>query len=285
MHNRTEATYRLECWRAISSGIIETAGITFLLLIAVRWFSAGMLAKALVAGGGSLGLILSPWLVSRVESSGRPVAAAAARVAALGAVSFLVMALVPLEPVFVAGAVLAMACSSSILPLLTQIYQENYPKEERGRRFSRTVMIRIGTAVSFGALAGLALSDTTRIEFLGHVFTGHLVHFPWLLAGFAAAFAFASFCLARIPSRALVVSGGTHPFRALKYVRTDRLFRLTLIAWMFLGFANLMMLPLRVEYLANPKYQLTLHGAALSAGTIALFTSVLPNLARVQKNG
>jgi MFS family permease len=39
-----------------------------------------------------------------------------------------------------------------------------------------------------------------------------------------------------------------------------------------------------VEYLANPKYQLTLHGAALSAGTIALFTSVLPNLARLLLN-
>jgi MFS family permease len=59
-------------------------------------------------------------------------------------------------------------------------------------------------------------------------------------------------------------------------VQEDPVFRITLISWMFMGFANLMMLPLRVEYLANPRYQV-----ALSAGTIALLTSVVPNLARL----
>ena len=64
---RTAQTYRYERWRAISSGIIETAGSTFLLLIAVRWFHAGAFAKALVAGGGSFGLMLGPWLVAQVD--------------------------------------------------------------------------------------------------------------------------------------------------------------------------------------------------------------------------
>jgi hypothetical protein len=45
---------------------------------------------------------------------------------------------------------------------------------------------------------------------------------------------------------------------------------------MFMGFANLMMLPLRVEYLANPKYELMLR-----PDTIALLASVVPNLARL----
>ena len=66
---RTALTYRYERWRAISSGILETAGGTFLLLIAVRWYDAGSLAKALVAGGGSVGLMLGPWLVARVETA------------------------------------------------------------------------------------------------------------------------------------------------------------------------------------------------------------------------
>ena len=50
--NRTELTYRYERWRAISAGVLETAGTTFLLLIAVRGYQAGAWAKALVAGGG-----------------------------------------------------------------------------------------------------------------------------------------------------------------------------------------------------------------------------------------
>ncbi|MBI3850627.1 MAG: MFS transporter [Verrucomicrobia bacterium] len=266
--SRTELTYRYERWRAISSGVLETAGTTFLLLLAVRWFEAGPLAKAFVAGGGSLGLILAPWVVSRVEAAGWPVAKAASRLAALGAISFFMMALVPLLPVFVVGSVLAMTTASAAIPLMTQIYQENYPEHERGRRFSRTVMIRIATAAAFSELAGRALS-------------GHLNYFQWLLVVFSGAFAFASICLARCPSQPLHVSGGTHPFRALRHVRDDRLFRQTLIAWMFLGFATLMMAPLRVEYLANAKYGMTQHGLPLTAGKIALLTGVIPNLARL----
>src|SRR5205823_9208582 len=100
---RTEITYRYERWRAVATGIIEAAGTIFLLLIAVRGFQAGPTAKALVAGGGSLGLMLAPWLVSRVEASGWPVAKAASRLAALGAVSFAIMALVPILPIYVLG--------------------------------------------------------------------------------------------------------------------------------------------------------------------------------------
>ena len=269
--DRTRTTYFYECWRALPAGIIEAAGAIFLLLIAVRFYQAGPFAKAMVAGGGSVGLMLAPWLVSRVEASGWPVAKAASRLAALGAISFLVMALVPLLPVYVAGCVVALTTSSAAIPLMTQIYQENYPERERGRRFSRAMMIRIGTAAVFSDLAGRALS-------------GHIDQFRWLLLSFAGASAFASFCLGRCPSQPLRASGGTHPFRALRYVRDDRLFRQTIISWMFLGFATLMMGPLRIEYLANPRYGVKVHGQLLTAGMIALLTGVIPNIARLILN-
>ena len=64
--------------------------------------------------------------------------------------------------------------------------------------------------------------------------------------------------------------------RALRFVRDDVVFRRTLVAWMLMGFANLMMLPLRVEYLAHERY-----GLHLPADQIALYTSVVPNLARL----
>jgi MFS family permease len=269
--DRTAVTYRCECWRALSAGVIEAAGTIFLLLIAVRYYKTGPLAKAMVAGGGSLGLILAPWVVLRVEASGWPVAKAAGRLAALGAASFLVMALMPALPVYVAGCVLAMTTSSAAIPLLTQIYQENYPDRERGRRFARAMMIRIAVAALFSDLAGRALSH-------------HLDEFRWLLLVFAGAFAFASVCLGRCPSRPLTASGGTHPFHALRYVRDDRIFRQTLIAWMFLGFALVMMAPLRVEYLANARYGVRWHGQLLTAGTVALLTGVIPNIARLILN-
>ena len=266
--DRTALTYRYERWRAISSGILETAGATFLLLIAVRWFHAGSLAKALVAGGGSFGLMLGPWLVSRVETAGWPVAKAASRMAMLGALGFLFMTVVPVLPVFVIGAVLTMAMSSAAVPLMTQVYQENYPERQRGKLFSRAFMIRIATAAAFSEIAGRMLSANMGM-------------FRGLLCVFAGAFALAAFSLSRIPSRALTASGGTHPFRALRFVRDDALFRRTLVMWMLMGFANLMIGPLRVEYLANAKHGMTWDGLPLTAAKIALLVGVIPNLARL----
>jgi hypothetical protein len=165
--------------------------------------------------------------------------------------------------VFVAGSILAMTASSAAIPLLTQIYQENYPERVRGHLYSRTVMIRIGTAALFSDLGGRAL--TARIE-----------HYRFLLLVFAAAFAFSSYCLSRCPSRPLTAVGGTHPLRSLRFVLEDPLFRRTLVSWMLMGFANLMMLPMRVEFLGNPRY-----GLGLTFGEVAFFAGVIPNAARL----
>jgi hypothetical protein len=156
-----------------------------------------------------------------------------------------------------------MASSAAIIPLLTQMYQENYPENERGRLFSKTVMVRIASAALFSKLAGDALS-------------GHLERFRILLVVFAAALGFASFCLAHCPTGPISPDETTHPLRSLRFIKEDAIFRRTLICWMFMGFANLMMLPLRVEYLGNPKYE-----QHLAVATIALLTGVIPNLARL----
>jgi len=260
---RTQITYRYERLRATAAGIMETAGATFLLLIAVRHFEAGATAKAIVAGGGSLGLMISPVVVSVVGGAGWPPSRAAAVLAAFGSACFLIMTAAPFLPVYIIGSVLGTTSTACAIPLLTQMYQENYPIAQRGQLFSRTVMIRIAAAAAFSWLGGQLLS-------------ADLGHFRTLLLIFAGALAFASFCLARCPTHPLQNSAGSHPFRALRHARNDRVFRLTLIAWMLMGFANLMMLPLRVEYLANPKYHL-----ALTADRIALLTLVIPNLARL----
>jgi MFS family permease len=50
---------------------------------------------------------------------------------------------------------------------------------------------------------------------------------------------------------------------------------------MLMGFANLMILPLRVEYLANPRHGVTWDGRLLTTAQIALLIGVIPNLARL----
>jgi len=261
--SRTAVTYRYEKWRSAAAGVLETASTTFLLLIAVKYFHAGALAKGLVASGGSLGLMLGPVAVTVVARTGWSSSKAAALMAAVGAGVLLVMAALPFLPVFVVGSMLGMTATSAAIPLLTQMYHENYPDHARGKIFSKTVMIRIAVAAIFSQVAGQA-------------FSGRIEKFQALLLIFAAAFGVASFALARIPTRTLLSEEGTHPFRALRFAYADRIFRQTLIAWMLMGFANLMMIPMRVEMLANPKY-----GLSLTVVEIAFLTGVVPNVARV----
>ncbi len=263
LRSATEVTYRVEKYRAAATGILETAGGTFLLLIAVRAFEAGAIEKALIAAGGNIGMLSAPLMVVLVERLRWPASRAAAALALVGALAFVLPALAPVLPLYVLGSVAAMTCANGMVPLMTQIYQDNYAPRERGRFYSRATIIRVAASAIFAELAGRLLTNDIAL-------------FRWLLIVFALCFVFSAFWLTRIPSRPLADLGSRNPLRGLKYVRDDRLFRATLIVWMMMGFANLMMMPLRVEYLANPRY-----GLALSAQEIALMTTIIPSLVRL----
>lgn len=280
---RTQLTYRYDRLRAIPQGVIETASTTFLLLIAVKAFDAGPTPKSLIAAAGNIGLLLSLWLVPWVERSGQPVMRIAAWMMAGGALAMLVAAILPTLAVLVIATVIAVGAANAIIPLLTAVYQDNYAPRERGRYVARTFVIRVAAAAVFAELAGRLL-------------TADIALFRWLLVAFAVAFAAAAYCLSRIPSRALhstlpapvqrsntparlgIISRGTFfgAFDSLKVLRTDRTLRWTLASWMLMGFANLMMWPLRVEFLANPKY-----GLVLDPQQIALYTVMIPSVARL----
>ena len=261
---RTAITYRYERWRAALAGVLEAGQGTFLLLIAVQWFEAGAFAKAMIVSGGSIGLILGPLIVAWVEARQWPVAQAAARMMIFGSLCFFAAALSPHLVVYVTGAMLGTLAGAAFIPLITQIYQDNYPKASRGRFYSRTFAVRITVTMAFSWGAGFLLTKDLGL-------------FRWLLLLFAIAMLGSAYCLHRIPSRPLVAPmGSRHPLRGLRYVRDDGVFRRTLISWMILGFANLMMLPLRIEFLANP-----VHGMSLRPDEVAMLTAVIPNAARL----
>ncbi len=281
---RMATTVRRERWRSLCAGAVESAGGTFLLLIATRAFGAGPWAKAMVAAGGSIGLMLSPLVVNAVQSAGKAPAPVAARLLIAGAMALALAAAAPSgwEWAYAIGCVMAMATPFAVIPLLTQVYQDNYPAHRRGRLFSQAIMIRIMTAMAMGAAAGWWLDPkpsvgaTGWLAWAGRVTTDIPARERWLVLAFAMALAGAAWSIAGLPSKPLPATAGSHPFHAMRFVRSDRVFRNALAAWMLMGFANLAMLPLRVEFLGNPR-----HGVAMDARQIALYTLVVPNLARL----
>ncbi len=282
---RERITYRQERWRSLFAGVIETAGNTFLLLIATRQFDLGPLWKAMIAGGTSVGLLLSPVLVNVARWMGLRPTEAVGRLLFLGGLCCLALGVYPNPKFFALASLLALTATTCAIPLMTQVYHDNYPESRRGKLYSNAFMIRIAAAMAFGWLGGQILEPhlggvASALGVKLFRVTAYVMKVPgrWrILCGlFALAYFGAAWAVSRIPSAPLRSDAVGHPLRALRFLRTDPVFRNALIAWMLMGFANLAMIPMRVEYLGNPR-----HGLALGATEIAFYTLVIPNAARL----
>lgn len=262
LDERAGRTFRLERTRSIAAGVLETAGVTFLILIAERCFRAGPAAKGLLQSGGSLGLLLSPLLVAWALKRRLPAERAAAWLCALGATTLSAAVVWPVLPVFLAGAMPAFLGLAGSAPFFSSIYEANYPADRRGELFSRNIVVRILAGLLFAWLAGRMLEANPE-------------NFRWVLAAYVVALAVCAVCLWRCPSVPLVPSK-KGPLAGFRYAREDPVFRWTLISWMLMGTGNLVMLPLRVEYLAGERY-----GLRLGPEDVALLTAILPNAARL----
>ena len=273
---RARITFRMERWRSMAGGVIETAGNTFLLLIATRVFELGPWAKALIAGGTSVGLLISPLVVNGARNFGLEPSRAVSSLLGLGALCCLGVTLLPHPWVYTAGCVLALLSSTCAIPLMTQIYHDNYPADQRGRLYSSAFMVRIASALVFAWIGGQILGGAsglpTASAAAGPISAGR---WRWMTGLFALAYLAAAVAVRRIPSRPLDSGSAIHPLQGLRFVREDPVFRNALLAWMLMGFANLAMLPIRVEYLGNPRF-----GLGLGAAQIAWLTLVIPNAAR-----
>lgn len=259
-------TLTLERYRAVMLGIFESAPMIVLLVI-VRWFDGTPADKSVVAAAVHAGLLFAPLVlfVRRRLNLSAPRSMSFLHVAAA-----LMMALAAIaweKKLFTIGAALAITLQSASVPLLTGIYAANIPATLRGRYFSQYSTIRMATSIAFATAAGWAIS-------------GRLQAYPLLLAGYVVVLAVAAWLVGRIPASAESKESVRPMLACFALLKSDPILRETTIAWNLLGFGNLMMIPLRVEYLANGRY-----GLQLSEIDVALLVSTIPNVARLLSTG
>jgi len=260
-HAVIERTVQLERYRAIAAGVFESYSV-FILMILVRQFNGTSFDKSVIAAAGTSGLLLTPITLFCSRHLGYSAPRMLALLFGLSSVAFLLAAGVTNTPLFVVLLAIGIILPSTASPLLTSIFHNNYPVHQRGQLYAQNQAIRIATSIVFGGLAGWALNGAIHYYYL-------------LIAVYGLAGACSSYFLSQLPG-----DNASTPraplFSCFRYLINDQLLRNTTISWMLLGFGNLMMLPLRTEYLANPHY-----GIRLSEFEIALFVSILPNVARL----
>ena len=146
---------------------------------------------------------------------------------------------------------------------MLQIYTENYTRAERGSRMSWPFILTALFSIGF-ALAGGRLLDL-KIE-----------AYHWIFGIMVVACGISAVACARIPSSPLSRNNIGNPWQSCSLIWKDRFFGFILGCWMLLGMGNLIALPVRIEYLANPKF-----GVNASNTTIAVLMLVVPAVARV----
>lgn len=255
-------TQVVDVLRAVPLGILLPLETSVLLTIAIKHFDASAIVKGLVAAAGGVGLLVSPYLTSLTRRLDMPAMRMAMWVAIIGAFGF-ALAASGTEALYVIGVLIGLTAVNGTIPLLTFTYQRNFPTEERGKRVGRGLAMRVAVSAPLAVVIGAWLRD--RLDLWWVVVAAGSVAMVMLAALYA-----------RMPTERLDQRQSTGILPHFDLVRTDRQLRMTLAAWMLMGFGNLMLLPLRVEYLAEPEY-----GIAADAAMITLLTVTVPSVVRL----
>ena len=257
----TRRTFRNELWRSLPTGVLDTLGSTFGILIAVRVFEMRDLAKSVFLASTSGGLMASLFVVPLLLRLRGTIASTAAKVQLLGGGAMGVSALFAHSPaLYMIGLSIGLFCLAMQIPLLTQLYRSNYPERSRGRLFAITGIGRAGAAMAFGFLGGWLLDLD-------------LQHYRWLLAAFALGGIVSGLLTYQLPATPWQPpdDAAGSLWTSLRWIKLDRDFRTLLISWMIMGIGNLIAASLFVEYLANPR-----HGIDLPEKQIAWIIGVVP---------
>ncbi len=268
-----QLTFRLDLARNGAAGFIDACERTFFLLIAIKVLDGNWVSKSVVAGAAGIGFLFSPLAVQRVRRSGRVVTIPSVQLLVGAAVASLASALFANQVLFVIGASIGLALHGCVVPFTTAIFNRNYPDGRRGRYVSVGLWIR----VFWMAASAIVVAQVLERRLESHPGT-------WRVVPLAAAVAYGlqAVVVRRFPAAPLRLrpdepQNEREAWKVrIQLMRTDLLLRNVLAAWMFMGFANLMMLPLRVEYITNPRY-----GLSLGPLRITMLTIIIPAIVRL----
>lgn len=254
-------TQVVDVLRAVPLGVLLPLETSVLLTIAIKHFDASAIVKGIIAASAGVGLLVSPYLTSLTRRLDMPAMRMAMWVAVVGAFGFALAATGSLV-LYVVGILIALTAVNGTIPLLTFTYQRNFPTEDRGKRVGRGLAMRVAVSAPLAVVIGAWLRD--RLDLWWVI----------VLAGSVAMVMLAGL-YHRMPTERLDQRASSGILPHFDLVRTDRQLRMTLAAWMLMGFGNLMLLPLRIEYLAEPEY-----GIAADAAMITLLTVTIPSVVR-----
>ena len=255
-------TFVLDTIRLSTDGFASSLSQTLVLVIAINVFAVSDSFKSLLSSAPYAGFLFSLFFAAALSGRSLRPSAVAGALGLVTGVMYATAALANSPIAYASLVVLAMIVMQFRLPFTASIHARNYPAARRGRRFSVGLILGFSVALLFDLAAGALLeADINR--------------YPLLFVVAGIGIAGGSMALWFVPSGPETVTHSTNPFKNLRFLRTDRLFRRLLLGWFVLGLGNLWTVPLRVVYLAEAE-----RGLGLSPFWVVFIAGVLPQAIR-----
>jgi MFS family permease len=251
---RADAMFRRDLVRGGAQGAIETCWQTFALLILIRVFAADETVKQNVPAAFGYGLLLGPFILAWVGRRNWNAARYAACLWLGIAAALFGAAFIPNLYVFLGAIMLGQILAAQAVPIFTHLYSRNYRTRDRGQRLSTAVLLTSISGMVFGFAGGLVLD--LRPETLST--------YPLIFVGAGLAALVGAAAVRRMPAEPLAALATVNLTQSLGLAWRDRVFRWLLIGWMMMGLGNLMVIPLRVELLANESYGINASNTAVA---------------------
>lgn len=255
-------TYFWDRIRGAAQGILETGYMGLTLIIAIEVFDAPNTIKSLIAAANPIGLMLTPLTLGIFASLNKPANKIAEALLFSSGLCFVLAAFSTSLNAYLIFLTLSAILGTQFAPIMARIYTENYPSNKRGSYLSSSFRFSVAATLIFSSLLG-KLMDLSA------------ANYSIVLGTLALATFMAGVSVGRMPSSVMSKHEAQNPLKNLSYAFSDKKFGVMLFSWMFLGLGNLMVIPLRIEYLIQPGY-----GVEASNFVAAWITLGLPAIGR-----
>ncbi|MDR2576632.1 MAG: MFS transporter [Puniceicoccales bacterium] len=243
-------------------GTLDAAFLSLCLLVAIRVFKAHNFTKSIMMAFVWVGGLLAPLLTRLAARTNFRAAYIGTMLFCFAACCFVGAAFAqtfPLVLFFIAAASIFYRAEGAVL---ISIYVDNYSANQRASRAALGLTLSALFAVIFGHACG-------------HILDIDLSYYRFLFLFVALSACMSGLCLTGIPTSP-VRRPENRNVSYISYLFRDKLFGLLTLYFTAIGFVYQMLIPVRMEFLANECY-----GLNLTNGMVMLLSCVVPNVARV----
>lgn len=258
-----KSTHRRDSIRAFFYGILESGWQTFAFIVAIRVFEASEGIKSLIAASGPIGFLLTPITLYLFAQYRLKASLCCSLIYLITALCLLGASFATSLTIFATLLILSQIVNVQQGPVMLQIFTTSYPEHNRGHFMKIPHVLSATSAIAFGYIGGKILDNNIN-------------NYPLIFLVMALGALISARVIFKIPSIHFSRSHIGNPWQSISLIWKDRLFGSMLGAWMLLGIGNLICLPIRYEYLANPKFGIDSNNA-----TIAIIMVAIPAIAKI----